>query len=96
MEKVKPVISSVLQQESKTRWSRNTVAEIKSSTRNKSNEAGWDSDGSCDAVEEKILARIWESLLNCPGMEQIEPGIGQLLVDQAKAAIAMKKYLLFF
>ena len=91
MEKVKPVISSVLQQESKTRWSRCNVAEIKSA-RSKSNEAGWDSDESHDAMEEKILARIWESLLNCPGMEQIEPGIGQLLVDQAKTAIAMKKY----
>ena len=90
MEKVKPMISSVLQHESKTRWSHSNAAEIKS-VRNKSSEAGWDSDASYDAVEDTILTRIWESLLNCPDMEQVEPGIGQLLVDQAKAAIAMKK-----
>ncbi len=79
MDKVKPVINSVLQSQSKTRWSHHQKAEEM-----KSAEAG------CVEEEEEtqVLQRLWSTLIQNP---ELGTGLGQLLVDQARASLAMKQ-----
>jgi hypothetical protein len=91
MDKVKPVVNMVLQQESKTRWSRHHVSEIKvDRKRNEAGHSGPDDDFQ-DLMNDEPLNRIWESVLHNADVEQLGPGIGQLLVDQARATITMKR-----
>ena len=88
MDKIKPLLNRILQQESKTRWSRQRAAEIKDDR--KRNEAGHDDDFH-DLMSDEPLNRIWDSILHNSDVEHLGPGIGQLLIDQARAAITMKR-----
>ncbi|XP_046650573.1 uncharacterized protein LOC124341686 isoform X1 [Daphnia pulicaria] len=91
MDKVKPVVNMVLQQESKTRWSRHHVPEIKvDRKRNEAGHSGPDDDFQ-DLMNDEPLNRIWDSVLHNADVEQLGPGIAQLLVDQARATITMKR-----
>uniref|UniRef100_A0A0P5JHB7 Uncharacterized protein n=1 Tax=Daphnia magna TaxID=35525 RepID=A0A0P5JHB7_9CRUS len=91
MDKSKPVINRILQQESKTRWSRQQVTEIKAdSKRNEAGHSGPDDDFR-DLITDEPFSHIWESIRHHPDLEQLGPGIGQLLIDQARATITMKK-----
>ncbi len=91
MDKIKPLVNKVLQQESKTRWSRQRVPEIKADR--KRNEAGHTDpdDDFQDLMSDEPLNRICESILHSSDVEQLGPGIGQLLIDQARATITMKR-----
>ncbi|XP_052759604.1 uncharacterized protein LOC128202638 [Mya arenaria] len=44
-----------------------------------------------EAVREEYLRRVYKAILSNAEMEAVEQGIGQLLVDEAKAVILMKK-----
>ena len=92
MDKVKPLVNNILQQESKTRWSRHRGPDIKAER--KCNEARRDGpdDDLHDTISEEPLNRIWESILRDSEIEQLGPGVGQLLIDQARATIALKRY----
>lgn len=91
MDKIKPVVNMVLQQESKTRWSRHHVPEIKADRkRNEAGQSGPEDDFQ-DLINDEPLNRIWDSILHNSDVEQLGPGIGQLLVDQARATITMKR-----
>lgn len=90
MDKMKPLVNRVLQQESKTRWTRHCGPEIKAES--KRNEAGQSGDDDFhDLISDEPLNRIWESILQSSDGENLGPGIGQLLVDQARATITMKR-----
>ena len=89
MDKVRPVVSAVLQVQSKaTRWSHGVhpssanKAEIKKATEAVDQEE----DGDGEAIE-----RLWETLATHPDLERLGSGIGHLLVDQARASLAMKR-----
>ena len=93
MSKAKTYITTVLQQESKARSQH--VHEIKreskidahsAAIRTVSTGATRDED-----LEDEMLERLWESLLNHPDSNQLEPGIVQLLIDQARATVLMKR-----
>ena len=90
MTKAKPFVTGVLQLESKTRWPQPGL---------ETKRAGGKSDGVQDPdlelEEDQVLEHLWESLLNHPDSHQFEPGIVQLLVDQAKATLLMKRFPVF-
>lgn len=97
MDKARPLVNAVLQAHSKMRCSHHhhhsihPVNEIKTTER-KSTEAGCpnpEEDGNDD--ESEVLQRLWETLTQHPEIEKLDAGIGQLLVDQARAALAMKR-----
>lgn len=92
MDQIRPVVNAVLQAQSKTRWSHhhhrqgrppNKAAEIR-----KSSEAEGSASPRADEGKEEEL---WESLASHPDLERLGPGVGQLLVDQARATLAMKR-----
>lgn len=93
MDKIKPLVNRVLQQESKTRWSRQRAPEIKASGKHdEAGQSGPDDDDFHDLISDEPLTRIWESILQNSDAEQLAPGVGQLLIDQARATITMKRF----
>lgn len=92
MDKMKPLVNRILQLESKTRWTRQQGPEIKAERkRNEAGQSGPDDDFH-DLISDGPLNRIWESILHSSEAENLGPGIGQLLVDQARATITMKRF----
>lgn len=81
MDKVKAFVTTVLHQESKARWSQETKHEGKVT----------DIKFDHERLQNEAYERLWESLLNHPQAEQFPPGIVQLLVNQARATILMKR-----
>lgn len=96
MDKIKPLVNDkVLKQESKTRWSRQRVPEIKASgiKHDEAGQSGPEDDDFHDLISDEPLARMWESILYNADAEQLGPGVGQLLIDQARATITMKRFV---
>ncbi len=93
MSKAKTYITTVLQQESKARSQH--VHEIKRESKIDAHSAAirTASTGATrdEELEDEMLERLWESLLNHPDSNQLEPGIVQLLIDQARATVLMKR-----
>lgn len=83
MDRAKPIVNAIVQQESKARWSCHREVNRKHSEAVRENES--------DSFEDENLNRIWESILSNSEIEQLGPGVGQLLVDHAKAILAMKR-----
>jgi len=86
VDKARPVINNILQQESKTRWSRQ-VPETKDD--HKFNETITSNPD--EGMEDEAFDHISECLLNNPEINQLGVGIAQLLVDQAAATITMRR-----
>lgn len=87
VDKARPMINNILQQESKTRWSRQ-VPEAKDDS--KCNETITSNPD--EEMEDEAFSHISECLLNNPEINQLGVGIAQLLVDQAAATIAMRRF----
>lgn len=87
VDKARPMINNILQQESKTRWSRQ-VPETKDDS--KCNETITSNPD--EEMEDEAFSHISECLLNNPEINQLGVGIAQLLVDQAAATIAMRRF----
>lgn len=88
VEKSRPLVNTILQQESKTRWSRQ-VPESSSKGDGKCNETS--SNRVNEEMEDEAFDHIAECLLNSPEINQLGEGIAQLLIDQAAATIAMRR-----
>lgn len=87
VDKARPVISNILQQESKTRWSRQ-VPETKDD-RKCSETITSNPD---EEMEDEAFSHISDCLLNNPEINQLGVGMAQLLIDQAAATIAMRRF----
>ena len=83
MDRAKPIVNAIVQQESKARWSCHREINRKHSEAVRETES--------DSFEDENLSRIWESILSNAEIEQLGPGVNQLLVDHAKAVLAMKR-----
>ena len=91
MTKVKSLVANVLQQESKSRWSQQRQA-VRHEARHQSKMA--EAAGSHeDHAEDEELERVLQSILNHPDNQDLEPGVVQLIIDQARATVLMKRLL---
>lgn len=93
MDRAKPIVNAIIQQESKARWScqRATQIDRKHSEAVREND---ENNQNNENNQNENLSRIWESILSNAEIEQLGPGVGQLLVDHAKATLAMKRCFL--